>query len=322
MKDSVLAPSAVPASTTGPGSAGDAVRLRGLTKRFGSLTAVDGIDLTIRAGEVVALLGPNGAGKSTTIDMLLGLLPPTTGTVALYGADPASAIRSGRVGALLQSGGLLPDLTVTELVDLTASLYGRNRRANVRAVLARAGAEEFATRRVGNLSGGQQQRVRFAMALVADPELIVLDEPTTGLDVEARRAFWAAMRKETARGRTVLFATHYMDEADAYADRILLMRAGRIVADGTSAAIKAVVSGRTVRATLPDADVNALAGMPGVESVEARGDTILLSCQDSDAVLRTLLSTTAAHDIEVTAHNLEDAFLALTVDPQTEGATR
>jgi ABC-2 type transport system ATP-binding protein len=295
MKDSVL----------------NAVRLVGLTKRFGSLIAVDSVNLTIRAGEVVALLGPNGAGKSTTIDMLLGLLPPTSGDVAVYGLDPTFAIRAGRVGALLQSGGLLPDLTVTEIVDLTASLY--RRRTATGDVLTRAGAAQFASRRVGTLSGGQQQRVRFAMALVADPDLIVLDEPTTGLDVEARRAFWAAMREETARGRTVLFATHYLDEADAYADRIVLMRSGRIVADGTAAEIKSIASGRTVRATLPDADVNALAVLPGVDTVEVRGDTILLSCPDSDAALRALLTTTAAHDIEVTAQNLEDAFLALTV---------
>jgi ABC-2 type transport system ATP-binding protein len=150
------------------------------------------------------------------------------------------------------------------------------------------------------------------MALVADPDLIVLDEPTTGLDVEARRAFWAAMREETARGRTVLFATHYLDEADAYADRIVLMRAGRIVADGSPNHIKSLVSGRTIRATLPGADLNALAALPGVDRVETRGDGVLLHCSDSDAALRALLSTTPASDVEVVARGLEDAFLALT----------
>jgi ABC-2 type transport system ATP-binding protein len=295
----------------------DAVALTGLSRRFGSVTAVDNLDLSIGTGEVVALLGPNGAGKSTTIDMLLGLLTPTTGTVSVFGLDPVAAVRTGRVGALLQSGGLLPDLTVTEIVELTAALY-RRRKATAE-VLVRAGAAEFAKRRVGTLSGGQQQRVRFAMSLVADPELIVLDEPTTGLDVEARRAFWAAMRQETERGRTVLFATHYLDEADAYADRIVLMRAGQIVADGTAAAIKAVVSGRTIRATLPGADLSALAALPGVDEVEARGDTVLLSSRDSDLTLRHLMSTTTAHDIEVSAHNLEDAFLALTT---TGGSAR
>jgi ABC-2 type transport system ATP-binding protein len=292
-----------------------AVRLTGLTKRYDQVVAVAGLDLTIAPGEVVALLGPNGAGKSTTIDMLLGLTRPDAGTVAVYGLDPVAAIRGGRVGALLQSGGLLPDLTVGEIVALTASLAARPR--PVPQVLERAGLTDLAKRRVGQLSGGQQQRVRFAMALVADPDLIVLDEPTTGLDVETRRAFWASMRTETEQGRTVLFATHYLDEADAYADRIVLMRAGQVVADGTAAQIKSVVSGRTIRATLPGADPVALAALPGVEGVELRGDTALITSRDSDATLRILLTTTAARDIEVTAHNLEDAFLALTVGDQS-----
>jgi len=287
------------------------VRLTGLTKRYGEVTAVAGIDLTIAPGEVVALLGPNGAGKSTTIDMLLGLTRPDTGTVSIYGRDPAAAIRAGHVGAMLQSGGLLPDLSVQETVALAASLYPRPR--PVRDVLARAGVADLARRNVARLSGGQQQRVRFALALVANPDLVVLDEPTTGLDVEARRAFWASMRQETEQGRTVLFATHYLDEADAYADRIVLLRTGQIVADGTAAQIKSVVSGRTVRATLPGANPAALAALSGVDSVEVRGDTVLLSCHDSDATLRALLSGTDARDIEVTARNLEDAFLTLTV---------
>lgn len=289
----------------------EALRVTGLTKRYGEVTAVAGLDLTIGAGDVVALLGPNGAGKSTTIDMMLGLTRPDEGSVAVFGRPPGEAIKAGRVGALLQSGGLLPDLTVREIVALSAALHGR--RGDVTAVLERAGVAGFAQRRIAVLSGGQQQRVRFAMALVADPDLIVLDEPTAGLDVEARRAFWAAMREETRRGRTVLFATHYLDEADAYADRIVLLRSGVIVADGTATQVKAVASGRTIRATLPDADMNQLAALPGVDSVEARGDTVLLSSVDSDTTLRALLATTSAYDIEVTARNLEDAFIALTV---------
>jgi ABC-2 type transport system ATP-binding protein len=296
----------------GPDSA---VALRGLTKRYADVTAVDGLDLTIRRGEVVALLGPNGAGKSTTVDLLLGLAAPDAGRATLFGLDPAEAIRQGRVGALLQSGGLLHDVTPAEIVTLTAALYRRAPHRPVRdvgEVLERAGATEFAHRRIAGLSGGQQQRVRFAMALVANPDLIVLDEPTAGLDVESRRSFWAAMREETAQGRTVLFATHYLDEADAYADRIVLMRAGRIVADGTASQLKAMTSGRTIRATLPDADLGALAALPGVESVETRGDVVLLRSLDSDTVLRTLLTSTAAYDIEVTSQGLEDAFIALT----------
>jgi ABC-2 type transport system ATP-binding protein len=289
---------------------GSAVHLAGLTKRYGEVTAVNALDLTIHPGEVVALLGPNGAGKSTTIDMMLGLTRPDDGSASVYDRRPAQAIAEGKVGAMLQSGGLLPDLTVTEIVRLTASLYPKHR--PVDGVLERAGVTDLATQRVGRLSGGQQQRVRFAMALVADPDLIVLDEPTTGLDVEARRAFWTAMRAETAQGRTVLFATHYLDEADAYADRIVLMRAGGIVADGTPNHIKSLVSGRTIRATLPGADLGALAALPGVDSVETRGEAVLLHCNDSDAALRALLAGTDAHDVEVTAHGLEDAFVALT----------
>jgi ABC-2 type transport system ATP-binding protein len=293
------------------------VRLAGLVKRYRAVTAVDGLDLTIGAGEVVALLGPNGAGKSTTIDLLLGLTRPDEGAATLFGLPPAEAIRRGRVGALLQSGGLLPDLTVTEIVSVTAALHPGHR--PVAEVLARAGATGFAGRRVGKLSGGQRQRVRFAMALVADPDLIVLDEPTTGLDVEARRAFWATMREETARGRTVLFATHYLDEADAYADRVVLMRAGRVIADGSAAQIRAVVSGRTIRATVPDLDPAVIAALPGVDSVDTRGDVVVLRCSDADAALRALLAATAAHDVEVTARGLEDAFIALTTDAAASG---
>jgi len=289
----------------------EAVQLAGLTKRFGPVTAVDGLDLTIRRGEVVALLGPNGAGKSTTIDMLLGLLRPDAGVVSLYGEPPARAIARGAVGALMQSGGLLPDLTAEETVRLAAALQRDPR--DVGEVLERAGVAEFGKQRVGGLSGGQQQRIRFAMALVSNPDLLVLDEPTTGMDVETRRAFWASMREETARGRTVLFATHYLEEADDYADRIVLLRSGRVVADGTSAQIKAAVSGRTIRATVPGADLAGLAGLPGVERVETRGESVLLHCDDSDAALRALLRASNAHDIEVTSRNLEDAFIALTV---------
>jgi ABC-2 type transport system ATP-binding protein len=291
--------------------AAPAIRLAGLTKRYGTVTAIDGIDLTIAPGEVVALLGPNGAGKSTTIDMMLGLSRPDAGSVAIHGRPPQDAIRNGAVGAMLQSNGLLPDLTVGETLALTASFYARPR--PVRQAMERAGIAELARKRVGSLSGGQQQRVRFAVALVADPSLIILDEPTTGLDAQARRAFWTSMREETARGRTVLFATHYLDEADAYADRIVLLRSGRIVADGTAAQVKAVAAGRTIRATLPDADAAALAGLSGVDSIDIHGDTVVLTCRDSDAALRALLSGTPARDIEVTAQNLEDAFLALTV---------
>jgi ABC-2 type transport system ATP-binding protein len=292
-----------------------AVQLRGATKRFGAVTAVDGLDLTIRPGEVVAFLGPNGAGKTTTIDMVLGLSRSDAGTVEVYGASPRSAVARGLVSAVMQTGGLLKDLTVRETLQLTAALFAHTR--PVDEVLDRAGITEIAGRRVGKCSGGQQQRLRFAMALLPEPELLILDEPTTGMDVEGRREFWAAIRADAERGRTVLFATHYLEEADAYADRIVLVSHGRVVADGTSAQIKALGSGRRLTATWQDittADAVALRSLPGVDDVELRGDTVLITAKDSDAVARHLLTTTPAHDLQITSRGLEDAFLALTGD--------
>ncbi|HEU4947984.1 MAG TPA: ABC transporter ATP-binding protein [Kribbella sp.] len=286
-----------------------AVTLDGVTKRYSGVQAVAGVDLTIRPGEVVALLGPNGAGKSTTIEMLLGLVRPDQGAVAVYGAAPSEAIAGGRVGAMLQSGGIIEDARVGELVSLLASLH--NDPLPVTDALERAGIADLSGRTFKALSGGQKQRVRFAMAIVARPDLIVLDEPTTGMDVESRRAFWNSMHAETAMGRTVLFATHYLDEADNYADRVVLMRDGRLVADGTAAQIKATVSGRTIRATVPNADLARLASLDGVHNVETRGDVVLLQCADSDGVLRYLLTNTPAHDIEVSSPDLEDAVLAI-----------
>ncbi|MBB5841295.1 ABC transporter ATP-binding protein [Kribbella italica] len=286
-----------------------AVTLSGVTRRYGEVQAVAGVDLTIRSGEVVALLGPNGAGKSTTLEILLGLVRPDQGSVQLYGQSPADAIAVGQVGVMLQSGGIIEDAKVGELLDLVAGLHKNP--LPVTDALQRAGIADLGNRKLKALSGGQKQRVRFAMAIVAQPDLIVLDEPTTGMDVESRRDFWAAMHAETARGRTVLFATHYLEEADAYADRVVLMRAGKIVADGTAAQIKASVSGRTIRATVPGADLATLATLPGVRNVETRGDVVLLQCADSDDTLRYLLANTPAHDIEITSADLEDAVLAI-----------
>ncbi|HEY1486673.1 MAG TPA: ABC transporter ATP-binding protein, partial [Micromonosporaceae bacterium] len=273
---------------------------------------VDDLTLEIKPGEIVAFLGPNGAGKTTTVDMLLGLSRPNAGTVAIYGRKPTEAVARGEVAAVMQNGGLLKDLTVAETVRLTATLFPYAR--PVDEVLERAGIADIGTRMVGKCSGGQQQRLRFALALLADPLLMVLDEPTSGMDVEGRRDFWHAIREDAQRGRTVMFATHYLDEADSYADRIVLIRSGRIVADGTTAEIKAMASGRSVRATLPGADRAALSALTGVESVEVRGDSVIVRAKDSDEVARYLLNQTDARDLEITSHNLEDAFLALTAD--------
>jgi ABC-2 type transport system ATP-binding protein len=302
--------------TAARGSAQLAVDLDGVVKRFGAVTAVDGITLQIRPGEVVALLGPNGAGKTTTIDMLLGLSHPTEGSVQVYGRAPHDAVALGLVSAVMQTGGLLKDYTVEETVKLTAVLFGRPQRA-VGEALERAGIADIGKRLVGKCSGGQQQRLRFAMALLPDPELLILDEPTTGMDVGGRHDFWTAIRQDARGGRTVIFATHYLEEADAYADRVVFVRRGQIVADGTATEVKALASGRTVRATLPGAADADLLALTGVDSAEVRGDTVYLHGRDTDSIARYLLTNTAARDLEITSRNLEEAFLTLTADDHT-----
>ena len=293
-----------------------AISLGDLTKSFGDVHAVRGIDLHIEQGEIVAFLGPNGAGKTTTIDMLLGLSRPTNGSVEVLGLLPRQAIARGLVSAVMQTGGLLKDLTVRETVAYTASLFADTQ--PVDAVLAHAGITGLADRRVGKCSGGEQQRLRFAMALLSDPALLLLDEPTTGMDVEGRRAFWSAIRRDAEKGRTVLFATHYLEEADQYADRIILVSNGRIVADGSGSEIKALAAGRTVRATLREADTSALSTLGGVDRVEVRGDQVYVHAKDSDAVARYLLTQTDARDLEIVARGLEEAFLSLTGRPDDE----
>src|ERR1039458_1866663 len=289
------------------------VRLTDLTKSYGDVKAVRGVNISIRPGETLALLGPNGAGKSTTIDMMLGLTRPDSGTVTLFGSSPADAVQAGVVGGMLQTGSLLGYLSVRELVVMVASLYPHP--LDVSEVLRLTGTTEFADRPTTKLSGGQTQRVRMAIALVADPDLLVLDEPTAALDVEGRRDFWTSMRAVAARGKTVVFATHYLEEADAYADRIVLMARGRVVADGAPTEIKATVGGRIIRATLPDVELLALHALPGVTMVDRKGDAITLNCSNSDATLRELLRTyPSVHDIEVRGAGLEEAFLELTVD--------
>lgn len=281
------------------------------TRRSGVVRAVDGIDLSIRQGEVVAFLGPNGAGKTTTLDMVLGLTRPDTGSVRLFGVSPDEAVAAGRVAAVLQTGGLLDDFTVAETIAIVAATHRHP--APVEEVMRRAGVTAIADRKVSRCSGGEQQRVKFALALLPDPDLIVLDEPTAGMDVESRRAFWAAMREDAGAGRTVLFATHYLEEADAFADRIVMISGGRIVADGTTADIRASAAGRTVTAVLDvDAISGVRAGAPGVRAITTRGNRVEITTDDSDSTARFLLTETDAHDVEIVAHDLEDAFLALT----------
>ena len=291
------------------------IALRGLTKTYrtsgGPIEAVRGIDLDIAAGETLALLGPNGAGKSTTIDMLLGLSRPDAGTVTVFGGTPEQAVAAGSVGAMLQAGALMRDLTVRELLLQLASLYPQAE--DVDKTLELVEITQIANQRTQKLSGGQSQRVRFAMALLTNADLLVLDEPTVGMDVESRHAFWTTMRRLASGGRTVLFATHYLEEADEFADRIVLMAHGEIVADGTPNEIKAKVGSRTIRATLPDVPAADLERLPGVTAVERRGTGVVLACSDSDAAVRALVAAyPEAHNIEIGGGSLEAAFLELT----------
>jgi ABC-2 type transport system ATP-binding protein len=304
-----------------------AIEAHGLAKTFrspeGPVEAVRDVDLGIDRGDTVAVLGPNGAGKSTTIDMLLGLTRPDRGDVSLFGASAADAVAQGRIGAMLQTGQLIPDLSVREIVAMMAALYPSPLRVD--EVIELTGIEAFAGRRTQKLSGGESQRARFALALVSNPDLIVLDEPTVGMDVEGRRAFWATMRELAARGKTVLFATHYLEEADAYADRAVLMARGRIVADGPTTELKARVGARTIRATLAGAGRDGLARLPGVTRAEVHGDTVILTCSDSDVAIRALLAVHGeARDIEITGAGLEEAFVQLTSagEPAVEEVTR
>jgi ABC-2 type transport system ATP-binding protein len=297
--------------------AGDQAGLsaRSLVKSFpsssGIVRAVRGVDVSIAPGETVALLGPNGAGKTTTIDMLLGLSRPDRGEIRLFGRPPEVAVRSGGVGAMLQTGGLIRELSVRELVAMMASLYPHP--LPVDEVLEVAGLQDVADRRTQKLSGGQTQRARFALALAGDPRLLVLDEPTVALDVEARRAFWATVRRYTASGKMILFATHYLDEADTNADRVIVLARGLVVAEGPPTEIKARVSARTIRATLPEVPASVLAELPGVTSAQRHGDVVILLCGDSDAAVRELVRRySGARDIEITGADLEDAFVELT----------
>ncbi|GHG96001.1 ABC transporter ATP-binding protein [Streptomyces lanatus] len=284
-----------------------------VSKSYGSVRAVDGLTLALHPGETVALLGPNGAGKSTTLDLLLGLKQPDSGTVGLFGTDPRSAIVAGRVGAMLQSGGLMDEVTVAELVRLACDLHPRPYK--VADVLSRAGVTQIADRKVDKLSGGQAQRVRFALATAGDSDLIVLDEPTTGMDVTTRQAFWATMREQAAQGRTVLFATHYLEEADAIADRVLVLHRGRLLADGTAAEIKAKAGVRRISFDLADGtvDESVLRDLPFLTTLAVSGRTVRIQSSDADATVHALYGLGLYPlGLEVTGLGLEQAFVAIT----------
>jgi ABC-2 type transport system ATP-binding protein len=291
----------------------NAISFTGVSKSFGAVRAVEALDLRIDSGQAVALLGPNGAGKTTAIGMLLGLVRPSAGTVGVFGESPDTAVRTGRIGAMLQDGALVPGLTVREVVDFVRGLYPEP--MPLEEVLSLADLASLAKRRADRLSGGQAQRVRFALAIAGAPRLLVLDEPTSAMDVESRRSFWASMRAYAAGGRTILFATHYLEEADENADRIIVMAAGRVVADGTAQEIKAAAGGRTVRFTPGDQPTTGLDALPGVTGIEVRGGSAQLSTTDPDATVQALYASgIRVRDLEVKGADLEEAFLSLTGD--------
>lgn len=298
-----------------------AVELSGVRRHFGvgsrRVQAVDLVDLTIEKGEIVALLGPNGAGKTTTLDMLLGLTEPSEGRVYIAGGRPRQATASGQLAAVLQTGGLLGDMTVGETVRVIASLYGPDALARVPALLERTDLTHLARRRVAKCSGGEQQRIKFALALAANPDILVLDEPTAGMDVTARRHFWDVMRADADAGRTIIFATHYLEEAEQFARRTVVMHHGRIVADGPTAHLRASLGGRAIHATLPaepEQLLRTLREHPGVVDLQRDATRVSIRATDSDTVAGMLLAA-GAHDLEVTAPTLETAFTALTENP-------
>ncbi len=295
-----------------------ALELVAIERRFGAgdklVRAVNGVDLRIERGEVVALLGPNGAGKTTLVDMVLGLSDPDSGSVRVLGESPRSAVARGTLSAVLQTGGLLADLTVRETVEVIASFHGAGSR--VTEALERADLTPLAGRRVSKCSGGEQQRVKFALALLPDPDVLILDEPTAGMDVTARRRFWDAMRADAGAGRTIVFATHYLEEAEHFAGRTVVMNHGRIVADGGTATLRASLGGRTLMATLPagaDALLAELRSDDSVSDVTVNDGRVTIRAANSDAVAAQLLAA-GASDLEIAAPTLETAFTALTED--------
>jgi ABC-2 type transport system ATP-binding protein len=286
--------------------------LEGVTKKYGQIPALRGVDFVVRAGEVVALLGPNGAGKTTAVKLLLGLTQPNAGKVRIFGGDPTNPANRMRTGAMLQVGKVPETLRVREHIDLFSSYYETP--LPLAEVLAAAGLEKIKDRKFGDLSGGQRQRVLFGLAICGNPDLIFLDEPTVGLDVEARRSLWEEIRALVQRGKTVLLTTHYLEEADALADRIAVINQGSIVAEGTPAEIKAKTSGKRIRC-ITSLSLAALRRIPGVADAHEDRDAIEIHASAAEPVVRALLAQDAnLSALEVTSAGLEEAFLALTQD--------
>jgi ABC-2 type transport system ATP-binding protein len=291
--------------------------LETVNKNYGAVRALSGVDFRVRAGEVVALLGPNGAGKTTAVKLLLGLLQPNSGKVRVFGGDPTNPENRMRTGAMLQVGRVPETLRVREHIDLFSSYYQRPLPPS--EILAIAGLEKLSDRKFGDLSGGQKQRVLFALAICGDPDLLFLDEPTVGLDVEARRMLWDEIRLLMRRGKTVLLTTHYLQEADALADRVVVINKGEIVAEGTPAEIKAQTAGKRIRCTT-SLSLDAVRRLAGVTEVKEDRDAIEIHTAEAEPVLRELLALDASlSGLEVISAGLEEAFLALTQEDTKTG---
>ncbi|HKT87649.1 MAG TPA: ABC transporter ATP-binding protein [Candidatus Sulfotelmatobacter sp.] len=291
--------------------------LDGVNKNYENIRALSHVDFRVHAGEVVALLGPNGAGKTTAVKLLLGLLQPNAGKVRVFGGDPVNPENRMRTGAMLQVGRVPETLRVREHIDLFSSYYMKP--MPVAEVLAAAGLEKIEDRKFGDLSGGQKQRVLFALAICGDPDLLFLDEPTVGLDVEARRMLWDEIRALVRRGKTVLLTTHYLQEADALADRIAVINKGEIIAEGTPATIKAQTAGKKIRC-ITNLSLGVLRQIRGVTEVKEDREAVEIQTSIVEPLVRELLARDAAlSGLEVTSAGLEEAFLALTQDSGKNG---
>ena len=303
------------AAQTSPHSADEhriVASLEAVNKNYGDIRALRGVDFLVRAGEVVALLGPNGAGKTTAVKLLLGLMLPNSGKVRVFGGDPTNPENRMRTGAMLQVGKVPETLRVREHIDLFSTYYPKP--MPLAEVLAAAGLEKLSDRKFGDLSGGQRQRVLFALAICGNPDLLFLDEPTVGLDVEARRMLWDEIRKMVGRGKTVLLTTHYLQEADELADQVAVINQGEIIAQGTPAEIKAKTSGKRIRC-ITSLDIATLRQIPGVRDVKEDREAVEIHAGEAEPVVRELLARDSKlSGLEITSAGLEEAFLALTQD--------
>jgi ABC-2 type transport system ATP-binding protein len=286
--------------------------LESVSMNYGEVRALRGVNFAVRAGEVVALLGPNGAGKTTAVKLLLGLLQPNSGKARVFGGDPTNPQNRMRTGAMLQVGKVPETLRVREHIDLFSSYYPQP--LPLEQVLAASGLEKLRDRKFGDLSGGQRQRTLFALAICGNPDLLFLDEPTVGLDVEARRSLWEEIRRLVNRGKTVLLTTHYLEEADALADRIAVINQGEIIAEGTPSQIKAQTSGKRIRC-ITALSLASLLQIPGVTNAKQDREAVEIHAREAEPVVRALLAKDSSlAGLEVTSAGLEEAFLALTQD--------